>query len=44
MVYKSTNNYASEDRHIRHNSLQISVMFLFTFPLSKASYIRQSDF
>ena len=40
MVYKSTNNYAAEDRDTRHNSLQISMMLSFTSPLSKASYIR----
>ena len=44
MVYKST-NYAGEDRHTRHNSIQILMMFSFTFPLSSGFiYQALSDF
>ena len=45
MVYKSTNNYAGEVRHTRHNSIQILMMFSFTFPLSSGFiYQALSDF
>ena len=45
MVYKSTNNYAGEDIHTRHNSIQILMMFSFTFPLSSGFiYQALSDF